>query len=59
MIYQAAGDDWRAAAWMLERRYPKDYGKDAEALQRLEALEEALAAWRTNGKPPIRLRYVS
>ena len=25
-IKSAAADDWRAAAWMLERRYPKAYG---------------------------------
>lgn len=26
-IYAAASDDWRAAAWMLERRFPNDFGK--------------------------------
>lgn len=26
-IEQQAQDDWRAAAWKLERRYPQQYGK--------------------------------
>mgnify|MGYP001136552653 CR=1 FL=1 len=25
-IHHAAASDWRAAAWMLERRYPEDFG---------------------------------
>ena len=29
-INQAAGGDWRAAAWMLERRYPHDYGRTVQ-----------------------------
>lgn len=27
IIQSAAPDDWRAAAWILERRFPKDFGK--------------------------------
>lgn len=27
LIQSAAPDDWRAAAWILERRFPKDFGK--------------------------------
>lgn len=26
-IKAAASADWRAAAWILERRYPRDYGR--------------------------------
>ncbi len=28
IINRAAPVDWRAAAWILERRFPKDYGKE-------------------------------
>ena len=55
-IHDASVMDWRAAAWILERRYPKDYGKDAEALQKLEELKAALEQWRAAGSPPISLR---
>ena len=55
-IYDASREDWRAAAWILERRFPKDYGKDAEALQKLEELQAALEQWRAAGSPPIPLR---
>ncbi len=27
IINKAAPDDWRAASWILERRFPKDFGK--------------------------------
>lgn len=27
LIQDAAPKDWRAAAWMLERRYPEDFGR--------------------------------
>ena len=56
LISNAATDDWRAAAWILERRFPKDFGKDAEALQKLEELQAALEQWRAAGSPPIPLR---
>jgi hypothetical protein len=26
-IHEAAAHDWRAAAWLLERRFPESYGK--------------------------------
>lgn len=32
-INHAATDDWRAAAWMLERRYPREYGRNVTELQ--------------------------
>ena len=56
-IQKASKDDWRAAAWMLERRYPKAYGARIGAidekviddtieseLARLAALREKTAA---------------
>ncbi|HBJ82967.1 MAG TPA: hypothetical protein DDZ88_03645 [Verrucomicrobiales bacterium] len=27
-IHQAASRDWRAAAWMLERRFPDEFGRE-------------------------------
>lgn len=32
-IEQAANDDWRAAAWKAERRYPQDYGRTIQEHQ--------------------------
>ncbi len=43
LISAAASDDWRAAAWLLERRFPGDYAKDAALVARLDALEAAVA----------------
>lgn len=43
LISTAATEDWRAAAWLLERRFPQDYAKDASLYERLDALEAALA----------------
>lgn len=40
LISTAAKDDWRAAAWMLERRFPRDFGRDGELMERIERLEE-------------------
>jgi hypothetical protein len=51
LINRAATGDWRAAAWMLERRFPKDFAKDADLYERLEAIEASLQ----DGQPiPIR-----
>lgn len=33
LIQKAATDDWRAAAWILERRYPETYGKSVQAIE--------------------------
>jgi len=43
LISTAASTDWRAAAWLLERRFPESFGKDADLHRRLDALEAALA----------------
>lgn len=29
-IYRAAREDWRASAWLLERRLPEEYGRNRE-----------------------------
>ena len=42
LISTAASTDWRAAAWLLERRFPRDFAKDASLYERLDALEESL-----------------
>jgi hypothetical protein len=42
LISTAAQDDWRAAAWLLERRFPRDFAKDASLYERLDALEASL-----------------
>ncbi len=52
IISAAAPNDWKAASWMLERRFPADFGRDADLHARLDALEAALAG---DGQPqPIR-----
>ncbi len=33
-IEDASESQWQAAAWKLERRYPKDYGKDREEIDK-------------------------
>jgi hypothetical protein len=53
LISTAAKDDWRAAAWILERRFPKDFAKDASLYERLDALEAALAG-EPNAPTPLR-----
>ena len=52
-VYDASREDWRAAAWMLERRFPRDFGKDGEMIERLERLE-ALAEHQQPQHPGLR-----
>jgi transposase-like protein len=33
MVSGAAPQDWRAAAWLLERRHPQDFGRQVHELQ--------------------------
>jgi hypothetical protein len=65
IIQQAASEDWRAAAWWLERRRPEDYGRrvgldvnlrrmagriaDGEGLDALELIAEAERITREYG----------
>jgi hypothetical protein len=53
LISTAAKDDWRAAAWILERRFPKDFARDASLLERLDVLEASLAG-DPNAPTPLR-----
>lgn len=55
LINRAATDDWRAAGWLLERRFASDFGKDADLHRRLDALEAALA----DGSTPTPIRRIS
>lgn len=42
-IVQEAAEDWRAAAWMLERRRPASYGRAQANAASVAALSEATA----------------
>lgn len=56
-IKRAAGKDWRAAAWMLEHRFKKDYGasvehrgaEDAPLVFNYEQIASLLSARRPSG----------
>jgi len=43
-IARAAADDWRAAAWLLERGFPDRWGRPAERERIIEVPAEAPAA---------------
>jgi hypothetical protein len=53
IISAAAPNDWKAASWMLERRFPKDFARDASLYERLDALE-ALLTSDPNAPTPLR-----
>ena len=53
LINRAADQQWTAAAWILERRYSGDFGRDAELNRRLEELEQRLDA-----TPPANVRRI-
>lgn len=44
-VRKAGGKDWRASAWILERRYPEEFGKIAELVHSGEvAIVDTIAA---------------
>jgi len=59
LISRAATDDWRAAAWMLERRFAKDFARDADLYERLEQLEQAAGIAPTGNVTPFTNRRTS
>ena len=44
----AQGGAWQAAAWMLERRYPNEYGRRAPAAENVNELE-TVRGWLAEG----------
>lgn len=48
-IIEASGEKWQAAAWMLERQYPDEYGRVERSKPEdtsSDAVDEFLKAWR-------------
>lgn len=41
-IENAADVDWKAAAWKLERRFPKEYGKQADTAVTINLSQDAI-----------------
>lgn len=46
IIGEAGINQWQAAAWLLERRHPKHFGRDADVVVRLKKLLKELEAVR-------------
>ena len=54
LVAQAGEKDWRAAAWLLERRFPDDYGSQLTILKRLEQMsDEELEAFVLGRLHPV------
>jgi transposase len=57
MIAAAARDDWKAAAWWLERRFPESYGRQVRAQVdhggQIKIRIERVNDWRALGKADI------
>lgn len=53
-VFNASEDDWKAAAWMLERKYPKEFGKrapDAISSEELASIVGRVVAVLLSGVP--------
>ncbi len=59
LISRAATDDWRAGAWLLERRWPEDFARDASLYQRLDQLEQVAGITPTGNVTPFTNRRTS
>ena len=54
LIGQASAEDWRPAAWLLERRFPKDFAPKATiVVETQRAVEEIFEALRERLPPDV------